>query len=164
MNLRFIRNTLYAVAPVALLALPVVVAAQHSDQEKAKPRKIQATPTPSPTMSPTPSPSPTMSPTPSPSPTTSPTPSPSPTTSPSPSPSPSTSPSPGCNLATRFRGLDRNGDCMITRDEWRGSDTSFRQHDWNGDGVLSGDEVRPGARRPLSSPSPSPSPTPTPLS
>jgi Ca2+-binding EF-hand superfamily protein len=47
----------------------------------------------------------------------------------------------------RFRGMDRNGDGVITRREWRGSDQSFRAHDWNGDGVLSGDEVRVGARR-----------------
>ena len=48
----------------------------------------------------------------------------------------------------RFRGMDRNGDGRITRAEWRGSAQSFRQHDWNNDGVLSGDEVRPGALRP----------------
>jgi len=47
----------------------------------------------------------------------------------------------------RFRGMDRNGDGTITRDEWRGSDRSFRVHDWNHDGVLSGDEVRVGAAR-----------------
>jgi Ca2+-binding EF-hand superfamily protein len=47
----------------------------------------------------------------------------------------------------RFQALDTNGDRVITRNEWRGSDRSFRVHDWNGDGVLSGDEVRIGARR-----------------
>ena len=47
----------------------------------------------------------------------------------------------------RFQALDTNGDRVITRNEWRGSDRSFRVHDWNGDGVLSGDEVRVGARR-----------------
>jgi Ca2+-binding EF-hand superfamily protein len=47
----------------------------------------------------------------------------------------------------RFAAMDANNDGRITRDEWRGSDNSFRVHDWNGDGVLSGDEVRPGARR-----------------
>ena len=31
--------------------------------------------------------------------------------------------------------------------EWRGNDRSFRNEDWNGDGILSGDEVRKGARR-----------------
>jgi len=36
---------------------------------------------------------------------------------------------------------DRNGDGVITRDEWRGSDRSFRDRDRNNDGVLSGDEV-----------------------
>ena len=49
--------------------------------------------------------------------------------------------------ATRFQGMDRNNDGKITRQEWNGSDQSFKVHDWNGDGVLSGDEVRPGARR-----------------
>ena len=47
----------------------------------------------------------------------------------------------------RFFGLDRNHDGRITRDEWRGNDVSFRVHDWNRDGVLSGAEVRPGAKR-----------------
>lgn len=45
----------------------------------------------------------------------------------------------------RFQGLDRNGDGRISRAEWRGNDQSFANHDWNGDGVLSGNEVRPGA-------------------
>ena len=44
----------------------------------------------------------------------------------------------------RFRAMDRNGDGAVTRQEWRGSDDSFRVHDWNNDGVLSGDEVREG--------------------
>jgi Ca2+-binding EF-hand superfamily protein len=47
----------------------------------------------------------------------------------------------------RFHGVDQNNDGRITRAEWPGNDVSFREHDWNGDGVLSGDEVRPGARR-----------------
>jgi Ca2+-binding EF-hand superfamily protein len=47
----------------------------------------------------------------------------------------------------RFQGLDKNGDGVITRSEWRGNDNSFRHQDWNGDGILSGDEVRTGARR-----------------
>jgi Ca2+-binding EF-hand superfamily protein len=47
----------------------------------------------------------------------------------------------------RFQGMDANGDGRISRAEWRGSDRSFTTHDWNGDGVLSGDEVRPGAAR-----------------
>lgn len=50
-------------------------------------------------------------------------------------------------VANRFRGMDRNNDGVISRDEWRGSAQSFRVHDWNGDGVLSGGEVRPNARR-----------------
>ncbi len=48
---------------------------------------------------------------------------------------------------TRFQGMDRNNDGMITRAEWRGNDRAFRNQDWNGDGVLSGDEVRQGAQR-----------------
>ena len=51
--------------------------------------------------------------------------------------------------AMRFQGMDTNRDGVVTRREWRGSDTSFRAHDWNGDGVLSGDEVRVGAVRPM---------------
>jgi Ca2+-binding EF-hand superfamily protein len=47
----------------------------------------------------------------------------------------------------RFQEMDRNHDGVITRDEWRGSDQSFRVHDWNGDGKLSGNEVRIGASR-----------------
>jgi hypothetical protein len=47
----------------------------------------------------------------------------------------------------RFQDMDRDHDGVITRVEWRGSDRAFRNQDWNGDGVLSGDEVRPGARR-----------------
>jgi Ca2+-binding EF-hand superfamily protein len=48
--------------------------------------------------------------------------------------------------AMRFQNLDRDRDGRITRDEWNGSDRSFRVHDWNNDGVLSGEEVRPGSR------------------
>jgi Ca2+-binding EF-hand superfamily protein len=48
----------------------------------------------------------------------------------------------GGSVAERFRGMDRDGDGVITRAEWRGNDQSFRVHDWNGDGVLSGAEVR----------------------
>jgi Ca2+-binding EF-hand superfamily protein len=47
----------------------------------------------------------------------------------------------------RFKEMDRNNDNVITLAEWRGSEQSFRVHDWNGDGVLSGEEVRPGASR-----------------
>lgn len=47
----------------------------------------------------------------------------------------------------RYQSMDTNNDGVITRDEWRGTDRSFRNEDWNGDGRLSGDEVRRGARR-----------------
>ena len=47
----------------------------------------------------------------------------------------------------RFSGMDKNGDRMIQRDEWQGSNRAFSVQDWNGDGVLSGDEVRAGAQR-----------------
>ncbi len=47
----------------------------------------------------------------------------------------------------RFQGLDTNRDGVITRAEWRGNDTSFRNQDWNQDGILSGEEVRTGGRR-----------------
>ena len=47
----------------------------------------------------------------------------------------------------RFQAMDTNRDGVITRSEWRGNDNSFRNQDWNGDGILSGEEVRPGARR-----------------
>ena len=33
----------------------------------------------------------------------------------------------------RFREMDRNGDGVITRDEWQGTAQSFRDQDWNGD-------------------------------
>ena len=35
------------------------------------------------------------------------------------------------------RGYDTNNDGFISRQEWRGNDTSFRQLDRNGDGVIS---------------------------
>lgn len=47
----------------------------------------------------------------------------------------------------RFRAMDANRDGAISREEWRGSDRSFRVHDWNDDGILSGNEVRVGATR-----------------
>jgi Ca2+-binding EF-hand superfamily protein len=55
---------------------------------------------------------------------------------------------PAAQTRMRFAGMDTNNDGRITRSEWRGSRRSFQVHDWNGDGVLSGDEVRVGARRP----------------
>lgn len=48
----------------------------------------------------------------------------------------------------RFAAMDRNQDGVVTRDEWQGSERSFRVHDWNNDGVLSGDELEPDARGP----------------
>ena len=47
----------------------------------------------------------------------------------------------------RFANLDRNGNGAIELQEWNGNRNSFDVQDWNGDGVLSGEEVRPGARR-----------------
>src|SRR5687767_12985980 len=47
----------------------------------------------------------------------------------------------------RFEGMDINRDGVISRTEWRGSDRAFINQDWDGNGELSGDEVRPGARR-----------------
>jgi hypothetical protein len=47
----------------------------------------------------------------------------------------------------RFRGMDRNSDGIITRNEWRGSGQSFDVHDWDGNDVLEGNEVRAGAFR-----------------
>ncbi len=53
----------------------------------------------------------------------------------------------GQTKSMRFAGMDQNRDGVITRQEWSGSAQSFQVHDWNRDGVLSGDEVRVGARR-----------------
>jgi Ca2+-binding EF-hand superfamily protein len=46
----------------------------------------------------------------------------------------------------RFRGMDRNGDGVIARNEWRGNARAFENQDWNRDGVLSGDEVTAAAQ------------------
>jgi len=54
----------------------------------------------------------------------------------------------GVGPQMRYRAMDANSDGIIQRDEWRGAVEAFAQRDWNGDGVLSGDEVRPGASRP----------------
>ena len=62
---------------------------------------------------------------------------------PAPPPSPAPSPAEG-----RVRDMDRNGDGVITRAEWSGSEQAFRAADWNRDGMLSGDEV-PAARHAL---------------
>jgi hypothetical protein len=48
---------------------------------------------------------------------------------------------------TRFRGMDRDNNGIITQSEWRGNTRSFRNQDWNNDGVLSGREVRRNAVR-----------------
>jgi Ca2+-binding EF-hand superfamily protein len=48
----------------------------------------------------------------------------------------------------RFAPMDANGDRVITRGEWRGTEASFNAHDWNRDGRLSGNEVRMRAWRP----------------
>lgn len=48
----------------------------------------------------------------------------------------------------KIQGMDTDNDGAITRPEYRGDDQSFANHDWNGDGVLSGEEVRPGAHKP----------------
>jgi hypothetical protein len=47
----------------------------------------------------------------------------------------------------KMRGLDRNGDGVITRAEWRGNDRSFQRHDHNGDGVISRSDVRAGGKK-----------------
>jgi hypothetical protein len=49
----------------------------------------------------------------------------------------------------RFAAMDANGDGVVTRAEWNGSARSFALHDWNGNSRLSGDEVRFGARPPV---------------
>lgn len=48
----------------------------------------------------------------------------------------------------RFRNMDRNGNGVIERGEWNANRGAFEQYDWNNDGILSGDELRRGARRP----------------
>jgi hypothetical protein len=48
----------------------------------------------------------------------------------------------GKNKGQRFAGMDRDGNGVITRDEWRGNDQSFRNQDTNGDNVLSGSELQ----------------------
>ncbi len=47
----------------------------------------------------------------------------------------------------QFRGLDRNGDGVITRAEWRGNAQSFRIHDLNGDEVITRQEMRVAENR-----------------
>jgi Ca2+-binding EF-hand superfamily protein len=43
--------------------------------------------------------------------------------------------------ARQYHAFDLNKDGVVTRAEWRGALTEFRQRDWNSDGVLSGTEV-----------------------
>ena len=45
------------------------------------------------------------------------------------------------------QGLDRNGDGVISRSEWQGSEYFFRSHDYNKDGVLSRGELRQWGER-----------------
>jgi Ca2+-binding EF-hand superfamily protein len=52
-------------------------------------------------------------------------------------------------MQSRFRAMDTDGDGVITRAEWRGTDQAFRQQDTNGDGVLSGAEVRAVTQTPV---------------
>src|SRR5688500_5441245 len=47
----------------------------------------------------------------------------------------------------RFQAQDKTRYGRIPGEEWDGNDSSFMNHDWNGDGMLSGNEVRPGAQR-----------------
>src|SRR5262245_4811623 len=42
--------------------------------------------------------------------------------------------------AERFKGLDKNHDGRISRDEWHGNDKSFSNHDKNHDGFITADE------------------------
>ena len=55
------------------------------------------------------------------------------------------------NPEMRWANQDLNRDGVIQRNEWRGNARAFNLRDWNGDGVLSGDEVRPGAQAPAAS-------------
>ena len=57
-------------------------------------------------------------------------------------------PGTGDSALMKIQGMDADNDGAITRQEYGGDDQAFANHDWNGDGVLSGDEVRPGAHRP----------------
>ncbi len=47
-----------------------------------------------------------------------------------------------------LKGLDVNGDGMITFDEWSRGDDAFEALDWDHDGILSGRELLAGAVRP----------------
>lgn len=54
------------------------------------------------------------------------------------------------NNKIRHKGMDRNHDGVITRQEWRGNNKSFDTHDWNDDGVLTGDEVKMATNQSMS--------------
>jgi len=60
----------------------------------------------------------------------------------SPAPAPPPAPRPDTPSPQRVRDMDTDHDGVVTRAEWRGTDSAFRDHDANGDGVLSGVEVR----------------------
>jgi hypothetical protein len=49
----------------------------------------------------------------------------------------------------RYAEMDVNGDGVVTRREWTGTRREFNAADWNRDGVLSGEEVRIDADRPV---------------
>ncbi len=75
--------------------------------------------------------------------------------SPPPSPPPNPPPPPhappaATPIADRLKEMDRDGDGVITRAEWRGNEEGFRAADSNHDSVLSGEEVRP--QRPTGNP------------
>lgn len=54
-----------------------------------------------------------------------------------------------------YQNADRNRDGMVTLKEWQiESDSAFAGRDWNGDGVLSGNEMKPGAVKPIVSSDP----------
>jgi EF hand domain-containing protein len=58
----------------------------------------------------------------------------------------------GTQMQARFRAMDTDGDGVVTRNEFRGTDAAFRQEDANGDGVLSGTEVQAATTAPVSAP------------
>lgn len=60
---------------------------------------------------------------------------------------PAISPAQQGRPSQRMATMDRNGDGVVTRQEWTGTGNAFDARDWNGDGILSGDEMQPGARR-----------------
>ena len=65
---------------------------------------------------------------------------------PPPAAPPPASPTPAAPAPVRVRDMDADRDGVVTRAEWRGSDSAFRDRDANRDGVLSGAEVRDDAK------------------